>query len=78
MRECIGVSFKLPGPLCLGVASEGLNVGGATHEKGVRKKRRVEVEPKPPAAVACHILQNMIAAQFVWEWIRPFSKYKQG
>lgn len=40
---------------------KGLNVGGATHEKGPRvgrekkKKSRVEVEPKPSAAVPCHI-----------------------
>lgn len=40
---------------------KGLNVGGATHEKrprvGERKKKKsqVEVEPKPSAAVPCHI-----------------------
>lgn len=41
---------------------KGLNVGGATHEKRLsagrakkKKKSRVEVEPKPSAAVPCHI-----------------------
>ncbi|KAI9518595.1 hypothetical protein NQZ68_035965 [Dissostichus eleginoides] len=36
---------------------KGLNVGGATHERRLRVggESRVEVEPKPSAAVPCHI-----------------------
>lgn len=67
---------------------KGLNVGGATHERRLRvgrggkkkKKSLVEVEPKPSAAVPCHIF-----AEHDSRTIRcgndlgfSLSKYKQG
>lgn len=66
---------------------KGLNEGGATHEKRLRvggeekkKKSLVEVEPKPSAAVPCHIFAEHDSST-IWcgnDLGVSLSEYKQG